>query len=340
MTFSGLGETIQTGLTSALEGAGEIFTTFGTTIQDDFMSVLGGVGTTFTGLGEIIGAGLMNAQATADASVASIRATFDGGLQAIQSAWAALPGFFGGVFGSLGGVASAAGSAIYAGLTSVIGSIIGAWQSAAATISGIISSIASMAASVGSMIPSIGGHYKGTASFAGGFTEVNEHGGELMILPSGTKIYPHATTVELLRHEIQKRMREQDGLREPGVGELTVPMPDRDDVQSAGLSAINFAPTGDDDSLPMNLWRLMQNFFRDFDLPEINLPTDSLPVPRFNFPTSSDEGSATTSNVDNSSQNVSINMGGVNISSGMDFEEFMHQMRNLITGAADNSIQF
>ena len=42
----------------------------------------------------------------------------------------------------------------------------------------------------------------GTSYFGGGWTEVGEHGGEIIDLPVGSRIYPHATTMEMLRHEI------------------------------------------------------------------------------------------------------------------------------------------
>ena len=126
-------------------------------------------------------------------------------ITSIQSAWGQLPGFFDGVFSGLGGAAASAGGAILSGLTSVIGAVIGAWQSAASTISGIISSISAMASSI--KMPSFGGighNATGTTSWRGGFTEINEHGGEILNLPSGTTIYPHATTMKMIEREIQK----------------------------------------------------------------------------------------------------------------------------------------
>ncbi len=247
--FATLGETIQAGFTSALEGASETLSTFGLTIQEGFTSAFTGVGEVFSGLSEQISTGLATAQASADASLAAIKASFDSGLQAIQSAWGALPGFFDGVFSGLGGAASAAGSAIMAGLTSVIGAVIGAWQSAAATISGIIAGIASAAAGVGSLVPSFGSNYKGTARFEGGFTEVNEHGGELMILPSGTKIYPHATTKALLREEIARRMNEQDGFADLGISQINFPAPEEnfDAPDALPIPQMKF-PTATDNS--------------------------------------------------------------------------------------------
>ena len=237
--------------------------------------------------------------------MSAIKASFDSGIQSIQAAWGALPGFFSGIFSGLGGAASAAGAAIAAGLTACIGAVIGAWQSAAATISSIISSISSAASSIGGMLPSIGGHYMGTASFEGGFTEVNEHGGELMILPRGTKIYPHATTKEILHREIQNRFREQEKADGFGISDLNLPVP---------------------------------NQFNSFEgLQPTNI---SLPVPRYNLPEIQSGSNSTSTTTNNSSNATTFNFGGVNITNGMDFDEFVHRLRAAISNSAANSAQF
>lgn len=304
-TFSQLGTTIQEGLTSSLEGANETLATFGTTIQEGLATALTGVGETFSQLGTTIQSGLESARAAAESSMSAIKASFDSGISAIQAAWGALPGFFSGIFSGLGGAASAAGATIAAGLTACIGAVIGAWQSAAATISSIISSISSAASSIGGMLPSIGGHYMGTASFEGGFTEVNEHGGELMILPRGTKIYPHATTKEILHREIQNRFREQEKADGFGIGDLNLPVPN----QFNNLEGLQ----------PANI---------------------SLPVPRYNLPETPNGSNSTSTTTNNSSSNATINFGGVNITNGMDFDEFVHRLRAAISNSAANSAQF
>lgn len=45
------------------------------------------------------------------------------------------------------------------------------------------------------------GNATGAMSFGGGWTEINERGGEIVDLPSGSRIYPHATTVNMLRKQ-------------------------------------------------------------------------------------------------------------------------------------------
>ncbi|MGN8792800.1 phage tail tape measure protein [Acidaminococcus fermentans] len=44
----------------------------------------------------------------------------------------------------------------------------------------------------------------GSEYYAGGLTEVNEHGGEIIDLPGGSRIYPHATTERLLEKQFSK----------------------------------------------------------------------------------------------------------------------------------------
>lgn len=39
----------------------------------------------------------------------------------------------------------------------------------------------------------------GTSYWSGGWTEVNEHGGEIIDLPQGSRVYPHATTMKMLK---------------------------------------------------------------------------------------------------------------------------------------------
>ena len=38
----------------------------------------------------------------------------------------------------------------------------------------------------------------GTSFAEGGWTEINEHGGEIVDLPTGARVYPHATTMRML----------------------------------------------------------------------------------------------------------------------------------------------
>ena len=44
----------------------------------------------------------------------------------------------------------------------------------------------------------------GSEYYAGGLTEVNEHGGEIIDLPGGSRIYPHATTERMLAKQFSQ----------------------------------------------------------------------------------------------------------------------------------------
>ena len=182
-------------ITAEFEGATAIFDNFVMTAQTSFLN---------------LGTGI---QGALDGAKTAITTAFNDAATQVQATWSAVPGFFGGVFAGLGGVASSAGAAIYSGLTSVIGGIIGAWQSAAATISGIIANISAAASSAASAAGSffgggVGSNATGTASWKGGWTEVNEHGGEIINLPRGTQIIPHATTTRILRKEIRQKLND------------------------------------------------------------------------------------------------------------------------------------
>ncbi len=89
--------------------------------------------------------------------------------------------------------------------TGIKDSIVGAFEDAKEKVTGffswlddkiegipIIGSIYQGAKSVGGWIADkISGHATGTSYFAGGWTRVNERGGEIMRLPGGTQIIPH-----------------------------------------------------------------------------------------------------------------------------------------------------
>lgn len=75
-----------------------------------------------------------------------------------------------------------------------------AWRNLQTTIADIRSSSSSFSFS----IPSIfSGHATGSSFYAGGWTEINERGGEIVDLPQGSRIYPHATTERMIQAELE-----------------------------------------------------------------------------------------------------------------------------------------
>ncbi len=83
-----------------------------------------------------------------------------------------------------------------------------AWSSLQSTIANIQSSASSFSFS----IPSIfSGHATGSSFYAGGWTEINERGGEIVDLPQGSRIYPHATTERMIQAELENRQSSGGG---------------------------------------------------------------------------------------------------------------------------------
>ena len=209
--FSSFGEEISTSLSTSFESLQSNFSTFGesfsgsfemiranfstfgeelvTSFSSSFESLSASASSTFAGLSATIQGGVESARAT-------ITVAFSSAAAEVQGIWSGIQGFFSGLFGGLGGIAAGAGAAIAAGINSGIGMIMGAWEALSGWLSSKIASLSSMAAGAASMI-GIGSNAKGTSSWRGGFTTVNEHGGEIINLPSGQTIYPFQTVAEI-----------------------------------------------------------------------------------------------------------------------------------------------
>ncbi|ERT59338.1 phage tail tape measure protein [Megasphaera vaginalis (ex Srinivasan et al. 2021)] len=70
-------------------------------------------------------------------------------------------------------------------------------SNALSSISSTVSSIPTPSFSFSGVL----GHATGANSFGGGWTEINERGGEIVDLPGGSRIYPHATTKKMLQKQ-------------------------------------------------------------------------------------------------------------------------------------------
>lgn len=83
-----------------------------------------------------------------------------------------------------------------------------AWSNLQTTIADIRSSASSFSFS----IPSVFDHKAtGSSFYAGGWTEINERGGEIVDLPQGSRIYPHATTERMIQAELESRQSSGSG---------------------------------------------------------------------------------------------------------------------------------
>ncbi|WP_296827896.1 phage tail tape measure protein [uncultured Megasphaera sp.] len=83
-----------------------------------------------------------------------------------------------------------------------------AWGNLQSTIADIRSSASSFSFSIPSIFSS---HATGSSFYAGGWTEINERGGEIVDLPQGSRIYPHATTERMIQAELENRQSSGSG---------------------------------------------------------------------------------------------------------------------------------
>lgn len=110
---------------------------------------------------------------------------------AASSMWEAIKGFFSEAWETIKGV--------WAGVANWFDENV--WSPIKSAASGVFSAIGSALSAVqarGAQATGIPGHATGTNHFGGGWTEINERGGEIVDLPNGSRIYPHATTEKMI----------------------------------------------------------------------------------------------------------------------------------------------
>ena len=151
----------------------------------------------------------------AEEASASVSASFAESNDAIKAEWASTPGYFESsvyeptILGS-----EEAGVELAAGINAGAPAVKSEWGGVRAFFSGLFSYVAEGASSLFSSAREIiglqsggswGGHFASGTSFApGGWTEVGEHGGEIIDLPQGSRVYPHATTMKMLRDSMER----------------------------------------------------------------------------------------------------------------------------------------
>lgn len=118
---------------------------------------------------------------------------FSASASSSQAAWSGVGGFFSGLFASIKSEAASCAASVAASMASA----------AEAARAGGHTTIAAGLDAVGNTAAWLGGvdypHSASGTSFApGGWTEINEHGGEIVDLPTGARVYPHATTMRML----------------------------------------------------------------------------------------------------------------------------------------------
>ena len=151
----------------------------------------------------------------AEEASASVSASFAESNDAIKAEWASTPGYFESsvyeptILGS-----EEAGVELAVGINAGAPAVKSEWGGVRAFFSGLFSYVAEGASSLFSSAREIiglqsggsgGGHFASGTSFApGGWTEVNENGGEIIDLPQGSRVYPHATTMKMLRDSMER----------------------------------------------------------------------------------------------------------------------------------------
>lgn len=143
----------------------------------------------------------------------------------IQSKWSeAVSWFTGNIYNPLENLAQSAGAGIAAGINSAIATIQSAWAGVVnwfeSNVFGPIrqkyielkNSAPSPVQSVLSFVDGgIGKNATGTMNWTGGLTEINEQGGEIVDLPTGSRIYPAQTTERIIQRELAENTSNAGG---------------------------------------------------------------------------------------------------------------------------------
>lgn len=156
----------------------------------------------------------------------SIQQTGISAWENIQAKWnEAVSWFSSNICSPLENLAQSAGTGIATGINSAIATIQGAWQGLVNWFEvNVFGPIKQKYLELKSMAPSpvqtvlnfvdgglnIGHNATGTMNWKGGWTEINERGGEIVDLPSGSRIYPAQTTERIIQHELKNTYLNQN----------------------------------------------------------------------------------------------------------------------------------
>lgn len=148
---------------------------------------------------------------------------FEGAAQIIDN----VLGIFEGIITFLDGVFTGDWEKIWQGLCDIVGNIFGLLEGLVKTpinavialVNGVIEKINSIQFTVPDWVPIVGGKSweglniptipqlaAGTDDWQGGVVQINERGGEIVDLPSGTRVYPHDESVRRAREEGGKKL--------------------------------------------------------------------------------------------------------------------------------------
>lgn len=141
---------------------------------------------------------------TSDAAAdcgADVSDSFETSASDTQGAWSGVGGFFSGLFASIKSGAASCAASVAQSMASAAASARASGHTNIAAGLDWIGSKAAWFGGVGYPHDAIG------TSFApGGWTEINEHGGEIVDLPTGSRVYPHATTLSMLKDTFENNL--------------------------------------------------------------------------------------------------------------------------------------
>lgn len=141
---------------------------------------------------------------TSDAAAecgADVSDSFETSASNTQGAWSGVGGFFSGLFASIkSGAASCAASVAQSMASAAASARAGGHTTIAAGLDWIGNNAAWLAG------VSYSHKASGTSFAEGGWTEINEHGGEIIDLPTGARVYPHATTLSMLKDTFENNL--------------------------------------------------------------------------------------------------------------------------------------
>ena len=265
--------------------------------------------------------------------------------ESIQSKWSeAVSWFTGNIYNPLQSLAQSAGAGIATGINSAIATIQSAWAGVVnwfeANVFGPIrqkyielkNSAPSPVQSVLSFVDGgIGKNATGTMNWTGGLTEINERGGEIVDLPSGSRIYPAQTTERIIQREFKNTYLNQSLGLNNGKNILSITNFDR------GLSRFN-ERGGETVDLPSGsrIYPAIENITQNDLSTDFNkFPTQpdfpSMPTieyPQQNTPNMSIDNSTTNTNGGNN--NITITGNTFVVRNEQDIDEIAYRLMSLM----------
>ena len=263
----------------------------------------------------------------------------------IQSKWSeAVSWFTGNIYNPLENLAQSAGAGIAAGINSAIATIQSAWAGVVnwfeTNVFGPIrqkyielkNAAPSPVQSVLSFVDGgIGKNATGTMNWTGGLTEINERGGEIVDLPSGSRIYPAQTTERIIQREFKNTYLNQSLGLNNGKNILSITNFDR------GLSRFN-ERGGETVDLPSGsrIYPAIENITQNDLSTDFNkFPTQpdfpSMPTieyPQQNTPNMSIDNSTTNTNGGNN--NITITGNTFVVRNEQDIDEIAYRLMSLM----------